>query len=216
MLKILLGTSRFEEEYDLFCVAKKLSVCWRKRLKQATHNESRWGESVLSESVWNMLQGAVRKKLLRASPVSSLTLMYHGRCSECQWWMIDLLDGAALGEIVLLLVRCWLTYLLQVPENIDLECSVWNWLNWPISYIGRVMIFSKLHPDCYYRWNQSGEIRQKTYHWKNSILSKVLPHGFSETSQNDSCTHNHITLSQDYFTEFQVYAGMSHWWLLKT
>lgn len=22
--------------------------------------------------------------------------------------------------------------------------------------------------------------------------------------QNDSCTHNHITLSQDYFTEFQV------------
>ena len=33
MLKILLGASRFEDEYDLFCVAKRLSVCWRKRLK---------------------------------------------------------------------------------------------------------------------------------------------------------------------------------------
>lgn len=33
MLKILLGTSRFEDEYYLLCVAKRLSVCWRKRLK---------------------------------------------------------------------------------------------------------------------------------------------------------------------------------------
>lgn len=36
--------------------------------KKATHNESRWGESVLSESVWNMLQGAVRKKLFESKP----------------------------------------------------------------------------------------------------------------------------------------------------
>jgi len=119
----------------------------------------RWGESVLSESVWNMLLAVVRKKLWEQA---LCPLLGHGCTtvdvqSVCGEWSTCQMELHC--EIVLLLVTCFGTYL-------STDCCPWKHcfrgfsvkltLNWPISYIGRVMIFLRLHLNCYYyyRWTK--------------------------------------------------------------
>lgn len=168
-------------------------------------------QSVLRESVWNMLRQVQRKKPSCRQALCPLSLDY----CILRWTFRASLVNGWLVRWRYTMTQCphlqgaWgLTYLLDVTvEHIALELRIWNW---PISqFINYFLIIIV---------NEQRKVGHKVYHWKTLFCSiwSSAPWVFQDTSNWQFYSYL-LKFSRDYYIEYK-FAIMSiyEFWEFKT